>query len=225
MEKCLGNIEKFHDENRMFCDMIYKQNDFSCFPRKHRMSGHCVWSASGWGSFWESSSFVPWLVFNAFREGSGVVPERPGSSGFIRKSSSRASAPRMRFSVLLNSFDNLFVTLPSISSETWVMYSSCDLGAPEFCAKLLLGCFSQFSLFNSANFLLFRVVISLRKSNDQSVILYYLSWKWKINLILAVLGNVVEEIQQYWIIIVSISQKNVFCIFISPIYTFPWRET
>ena len=56
--------------------------------------------ASGWGSFWESSSFVPWLVLNALREGSGVVPEWPWSSGFKRKSSRRAS---MRFSVLLNS--------------------------------------------------------------------------------------------------------------------------
>ena len=74
--------------------------------------------ASGRGSFWESSSFVPWLVFNACRDGSGVVPECPGSSGFIRKSSSRASAPRMRFYVLLNSFDSLFVTLPSTSAET-----------------------------------------------------------------------------------------------------------
>ena len=77
--------------------------------------------ASGWGSFGESSIFVPWLVFNAFWVGSGVVPERPDSSGFISKPSSCASAPRMRFYVLLNSFDNLFVTLPSISSETWVM--------------------------------------------------------------------------------------------------------
>ena len=77
--------------------------------------------ASGWGSFWESSSFVPWLFPNALRVGSGVAPEYPGNNGFIRKSSSRASAPRMRLSVLLNSFDSLFVTLPSISSETWVM--------------------------------------------------------------------------------------------------------
>ena len=125
--------------------------------------GRVIWPwkrpAAGRGSFWESSSFVPWLVFNACRDGSGVVPECPGSSGFIRKSSSCASAPRMRFSVLLNSFDSLFVTLPSISSETWVIESSCDLGALEFYAKLPLGCSSQFSLFNAANFLLFRVVI------------------------------------------------------------------
>ena len=77
--------------------------------------------ASGWRSFWELSSFVPWLLPNALRVGSGVVPEYPGSNGFIKKSSNCASAPRMRFSVLLNSFDSLFVTLPSISLETWVM--------------------------------------------------------------------------------------------------------
>ena len=40
-----------------------------------------------------------------------MAPEYPGNNGFIRKSSSRASAPRIRFSVLLNSFDSLFVTL------------------------------------------------------------------------------------------------------------------
>ena len=119
--------------------------------------------ASGWGSFWESSSFVPWLILNAFLEGSGVVPECPCSNGFMRKLSRRAKAPRMRFFVLLNSFDSLFVTLPSISSETWVMWSYWDLGAFEFCAKLLLERSSQFSLFNAANFLLFRVVIFLRE--------------------------------------------------------------
>ena len=76
---------------------------------------------SGWGSFWESSSFDPWLVLNALRDGSGVVPEWPCSSGFIRTPSRRANAPSMLFFVLLNSFDNLFVTLPSISSETSVI--------------------------------------------------------------------------------------------------------
>ena len=82
-----------------------------------------VWKmpAWGWGSLWESSSFVPWLALNAFRDVSGAVPECPWISGLMRKSSSRASAPSMRFSVLLNSCDNFFVTLPSISSETWAM--------------------------------------------------------------------------------------------------------
>ena len=92
------------------------------------------------------------------RSRSGV----PWSSGFMRKSSSRASAPSMRFSVLLNSCDNSLVTLSSISPETWVMQSSCDLGTFELCAKLLLGCSSQFSLFKATSFLLFRVAISKR---------------------------------------------------------------
>ena len=55
------------------------------------------------------------------RLGSGAVPEWPWISGLMRKSSSSASAPSMRFSVLLNSCDNFLVILPSISSETWVM--------------------------------------------------------------------------------------------------------
>ena len=60
-------------------------------------------------------------------------------NGFMRKSSRRDYASNMRFSALLNSWDNFFVNLPSISSEIWVMCSSCDLGTFEFCAKLLLG--------------------------------------------------------------------------------------
>ena len=41
--------------------------------------------ASGWGSLWESSSFVPWFVINAFRDISGVVPEWPWINVFMRK--------------------------------------------------------------------------------------------------------------------------------------------
>ena len=118
--------------------------------------------AAGWGSLWESSSFVHWLILNTFRDVSGAVPEWPWISGFMRKSSRRANAPSMRFSVLLNSCDNFLVTLPSVSSETWIMQTSCDLGIFEFCAKLLLGCSPQFSLFKAASFLLFlRVAISI----------------------------------------------------------------
>ena len=43
--------------------------------------------ASGWGSLWESSSFVPWFVLNAFRDITGVIPDLPWISGFMRKSS------------------------------------------------------------------------------------------------------------------------------------------
>ena len=109
--------------------------------------------ASGGGSLWKSSSFVPWFVPYAFRDVSGAVPEWPWISGFMRKSSRGDSASKMRFSVLLNSRDNFVLTPPSISSETWVMLSSCDLGTFDFCSKLLLGCSSQFSLFSDASFL------------------------------------------------------------------------
>ena len=43
--------------------------------------------ASGWGSLWESSSFVPWFVLNAFQDITGVVPDLPWISGFLRKMS------------------------------------------------------------------------------------------------------------------------------------------
>ena len=109
--------------------------------------------ASRWGLLWESSSLVPWFILNIFREVSGVVPEWPWSSGFMTKTSSLASAPSIRFSVLLNSCDNFLVTLPSLPSETWVIESSCDLGTFEFCAILLPGCSSEFSLFKAASFL------------------------------------------------------------------------
>ena len=94
----------------------------------------------------------------------GTYLEWPWISWFMRKPSRRAKLPNIRFSVLLNSWDNFFVTLPLISCKTSVMYPSCELGTFEFCAKLLLGCFSQFSLFNVANFFLFlRNTIFYRK--------------------------------------------------------------
>ena len=133
--------------------------------------------ASGWGSLWESSSFVPCFVPNAFRDVSGAVSEWPWTSGFMRKSSRRDKAPNMRLCVLLNSCDNFFVTLPSISSETWVM-SSGDLGLFEFCANLLLGCSSQFSLLNAASFLLFiRVASFYGKSDCRKFKMHGLSWR------------------------------------------------
>ena len=101
---------------------------------------------------------------NMFRDVSGAVPEWPWISGFVRKSSRRANAPSTRFSVLLNCCDNFLVTLPSISSETWVMLSSCDLGTFKFCAKLPLGYSLQFSLLKAASFLLFRVAFSTGKA-------------------------------------------------------------
>ena len=116
-----GNLNCFR-ENLLILTIEISNHFVVCRGVLRGQSFGVIWPwkepASGRGSFWEISSFVPWLVFNACRDGSGVVPECPGSSGFIRKSSSRASAPRTQSSVPLNSFDSLFMTLPSISSET-----------------------------------------------------------------------------------------------------------
>ena len=69
------------------------------------------------------------------------------------------------------------MTLPSISSETWVIESSCDLGTFEFYAKLLPGFSSQFSLFKAASFFLFRVAISTEKRILRDKQMIVISWK------------------------------------------------
>ena len=53
-----------------------------------------------------------WFMPCAFREISGAVTEWPWYSRFMRKSSKRDNTPNLRFFVLLNSWDNFFVTLP-----------------------------------------------------------------------------------------------------------------
>ena len=150
-----------------------------CRCHKHRLGQSSVFSdsevlASGWWSLSELSSFVPSLVRSVFRDISWAVPEWPLIGGFKRKSFRRTSAPRMRLSVLLNSWDNFFFTLTSFSSETWVVVSSCDLGTFEFCAKLLLAFSSQFSLLRAASFRLFlKVAIFYGKSNEERLMLNY----------------------------------------------------
>ena len=58
-------------------------------------------------------------------------------------------------SVLLNSWDSFLVTLPSISSETCVIYSSLILGTDVFCDWPFLGFSSCISLVTAAKFRLF----------------------------------------------------------------------
>ena len=61
----------------------------------------------------------------------------------------------MRDFVLLNPWDSFLLTLPSISSETCVIYSSLILGTGVFRDWPFLGCFSHVSLVTAANFRLF----------------------------------------------------------------------
>ena len=106
---------------------------------------------------------------------SGTSPEcfrgSPELEGSWENRQDGTARLEMRFSVLLNSWENFFVTLPSISWETWLMESPCDLGTFEFCATLILVCSSQFYLFSAASFHLFSIVASsYGKRNDQQLI-------------------------------------------------------
>ena len=102
---------------------------------------------SGWGSSWERSSFGSWFSTFVFRNVPGTVPERVHTCGSKRNSSNLDRAPRMRHSVLLNSWGSFSTTLSSMSSEclhaksrykvgkrTWVMLLTkrkCELWGEE----------------------------------------------------------------------------------------------
>ena len=111
--------------------------------------------ASGWGSLSESSWFDPWFSTFVFRSVHGTVLEGVCICWFERNSSNSVRAPKMRDSVLLNSWDSFLVTLPSISSESCVIDSSLILGTDVFRDWPLLGCSSCVSLVTAANFRLF----------------------------------------------------------------------
>ena len=111
--------------------------------------------ASGWGSLWESPSFTPWFSTFVFRNVPGTVPECVRICGIMGNSSNLDRAPKMRDSVLLNSWDSFLVTLLSISSETCVIYSSLILGTDVFCDWPFQGCSSCVSLVTAANLRLF----------------------------------------------------------------------
>ena len=81
----------------------------------------------------------------------------------------------MRDSVRLNSFESFLVTLPSISSETWEMYSWAISGSSVFRDWLFL-VFSGVSLETAAIFLLFlKVAMLLREKFYQQ---YRLNWSF-----------------------------------------------
>ena len=125
---------------------------------------------SGWESFWEWSSFVPWLPLSKIRDVSGAVPGWTRGCGFWTHSSSGDKAPKMRPSLLLNSQDSFCVTLASTSSDTWVKNSSWTLKKFVFRAWSFLGSSSWSSLLTAGNFLLFlRVVISEERKKYSAV--------------------------------------------------------
>ena len=140
--------------------------------------------ASGWGSLWESSSFVPWFSTFVFRNVPGLVPECVLICGFKKNSSNVDGAPKMRHSVLLNSWDNFSLTLPSISSKSCVIDSSLILGTDVFPDWPFLGCSCCISLVTAANFRAFLSVAIFWSENATQF--------WRLNYFLFV--NQVETV-------------------------------
>ena len=124
---------------------------------------------SGWWSIWESSSFVPWFSTFVFRNVPGSVPEWVRICWSKRMLSNLDRAHKMWDSVLLNSWDKYLVTLPSISSETCVIYPSLILGTDVFRDWPFVGCSSCVSLVMAANFRLFLNIVILSKENDMQL--------------------------------------------------------
>ena len=139
---------------------------------------------SGWGSSWERSSFGSWFSTFVFRNVPGTVPECVRICGFKRNSSNLDKAPKMRDSVLLNSWDSFLATMPSISSKTCVIYSSLILRTDVFRDWPFLGCSSCVSLVVAANFRLFLNVDIFGRENATQL--------WRLNYFLFV--NQVEII-------------------------------
>ena len=111
-------------------------------------------STSGRGSFWERSPLGSWFSTSVFRNVPGTVPESVRIYGFQRNSYNLGTAPKMRGSLLLNSWDRFLMTLPSISSKTYVKNSSLILGTDVFRDWLFLG-YPCVSFEKAANFRLF----------------------------------------------------------------------
>ena len=104
--------------------------------------------ASGWGSLWESSSFVPWFVLNAFWDISGVVPERPWTTGFKRKSSFTWAKWVGNVSLYRNYPQKIrnirmYSVLYPESNFWWVFRNGSGM-VPETFHNSFLGCSSKF---------------------------------------------------------------------------------
>ena len=141
--------------------------------------------ASGWGSLWESPSFVPRFVLNAFRDITGVVPDLPWSSGFMRKSSFTWVKWVGNVSLYRNYPQNIrSIRMYSVLYPEWKFWWVFQNGSgmvPETFHNTFLGCSSKFFLFFAANFRLFPVAIFKGKYWWAVNIQLSLCWR-KINL-------------------------------------------
>ena len=98
------------------------------------------------------SSWFPESLFNIFPERLRSMSVLAGLAGLAGSVENRRldCAPKLRYSVLHISCNGFIVMLPSISSETWVMYSSVIPRTNVFCDWLFLALF--FSLEQLPNF-------------------------------------------------------------------------
>ena len=124
-------------------------------------------TASRQGSFRERSPKGSRLAESLFLDVPGTAAEQVRTCGFRRNSSSLDKAPKIRDSVRLNSFESLLVTLPSVSSETWEIYSWAISGSIVFRDRVFF-VFSGISLETTANFLLsLKVAMIMRDKFSQ----------------------------------------------------------
>ena len=140
------------------------------------------------------------------------------------KSSNLDRAPKMRDSVRLNSRGSLLVTLPSISSETCVIYSSLTLGKDVFRDWPFLGCSSCVSLVTAANFRLLSTLRSFWREKCYAVMktelvcICYSTWDYNKKCYSLKWTTSHNQYSQLIIkVILRFSPPNTF---ISPIYTF-----
>ena len=124
----------------------------------------------GMGWVWEQSIIGSQFSASLLLDIPGMVPERVHYRVLNRKMSNLDRAPKMPDTVLLIYWDSFLVTLPSISSETWVVYSSVILGTDKFCDSLLLG-WSRAYLATAANFRLFLGFAMLLDAKSSTIVM------------------------------------------------------
>ena len=127
------------------------------------------YTTSEWGLVWERCPVGSRFSNSIFRDLPETVPESVCTCGFKRNSSNLHSGPRSRDSVLLNSWDRFSLTLPSITSESYVIYYSVIPGADVFCDWMFLVLFCV-SLGTAANFRLFLSVAILLNGKSCTIV-------------------------------------------------------
>ena len=124
-------------------------------------------TASGQGLPRERSRVGSWFSDSFFLDDPGTATEQVRTCGIRRNSSSLDKAPKTHDSVRVNSLGSFLMTLPSISSETWEIYSWAIPGSSVFCDWLFF-VFSGIFVETAANCLLFlNVAMILREKLRQ----------------------------------------------------------